>query len=550
MDATHATSALPSPQLVACSGCGAPYASAPGDQTRCSSCLRQEEEQRSPPQASSVAGYQLLHQLGAGRFSTTWVAQGSNDGGVVLKLLRARADDPDLAQRFLDEAKRLSAKDTLEHPGVARLLGGGVQLGGALFLVYEGGGDATLADELRAQGRLTLARALELCAQLAEALDAVHRSDLLHLDLKPANVGLVSDAGGEGRAILLDAATAHLVMTAGWSETTPLPVSTAAYLSPEEARGAAPGRRADFYALGVLFYQLATGRLPLPGSSSEELVRAHREQRPLRLQDAGVYAHADIELTLRMLLAKDPQERFSSGAEVAVVLRALVPLSAEGAEPGGPDELDDPLPFPGPTVFGSSPMQDGAGTGLHPPEIERALARALLGEVPPEGRTRADRWWPPRLPGWGAWTKGPRLYLAGAGALAFVALVALAVGPVSRRLRGPAEQATQEDSGQTRPAGMDRGAQSSGAARALLRRVQRQSKRHQFAEAVRSAEQLLARADASRADRARGARLGAAAHEARGDRKAALEWYRKALALTDDARERRRTRAQIQRLSR
>jgi tetratricopeptide (TPR) repeat protein len=121
---------------------------------------------------------------------------------------------------------------------------------------------------------------------------------------------------------------------------------------------------------------------------------------------------------------------------------------------------------------------------------------------------------------------------------------------VSRRLRGPAEQATQEDSGQTRPAGMDRGAQSSGAARALLRRVQRQSKRHQFAEAVRSAEQLLARADASRADRARGARLGAAAHEARGDRKAALEWYRKALALTDDARERRRTRAQIQRLSR
>jgi serine/threonine-protein kinase len=548
MDATHAASAGPSPQLVACSGCGAPFASAPGDQTRCASCLRQEEEgQRSPMQASSVAGYQLLHQLGAGRFSITWVAQGSSDGGVVLKLLRARADDPDVAQRFLDEAKRVSTKDALDHPGVARLLGGGVQLGGALFIVYEGGGDSTLADELRAQGRLPLPRALELCAQIAEALDAVHRADLLHLDLKPANVGLVADAEGQGRAILLDAATAHLVSTAGWKEMAPLPVSTAAYLSPEEARGAAPGRRADFYALGVLFYQLATGRLPLPGSSSEELVRAHREQRPLRLQDAGVKAHADVELTLRMLLAKDPQERFSSGAEVAVVLRALVPLSAEGEEAGGPDELDDPLPFPGPTAFGSDPTQEGAGTGLHPPEIERALARALLGEVAPETRTREGRRWPPRLPGWGTWAKGPRLYLAGAGALALIALVAV---PASRRLRGPAEQATQDGPGQSSASGLDRAAQSSGAARALLRRLRRQLARRQFAGAVQSAEQLLARADASRADRARGARLGAAAHEARGDRTAALEWYRKALALTDDARERRRTRAQIQRLAR
>ena len=534
MDATHAASAAPSPQLVACSGCGAPFASAPGDQTRCDSCLRQEEEgQRSPMQASSVAGYQLLHQLGAGRFSITWVAQGSSDGGVVLKLLRARTNDPDVAQRFLDEAKRVSAKDALDHPGVARLLGGGVQIGGALFLVYEGGGDTTLADELRAQGRLPLPRALELCAQIAEALDAVHAADLLHLDLKPANVGLVNEAEGEGRAILLDAATAHLASTGGWKETGPLPVSTAAYLSPEEARGATPGRRADFYALGVLFYQLATGRLPLPGSSSEELVRAHREQRPLRLQDAEVKAHADVELTLRMLLAKDPQERFSSGAEVAVVLRALVPLSAEEAGAGEPDELDDPLPFPGPTALGSNPAQEGAETGLHPPEIERALARALLGEVAPEGRARGGRSWPPRL------------YLAGAGALALIALAL----PARRWLRGPAEPATQEAPGQSRAVGMDRGAQSSGAARALLRRVQRQIKGHQFPQAVHSAEQLLARADASRADRAQGARLGAAAHEARGDRKAALEWYRKALALTDDARERRRTRTKIQRLS-
>src|ERR1700738_3948041 len=146
----------------------------------------------------------------------------------------------------------------------------------------------------------------------------------------------------------------------------PLPVPTPAYLSPEEARAATPGRRADFYALGVLFYQLATGRLPLPGSSSEELVRAHREHLPLRLQDAEVKAHADVELTLRMLLAKDPQERFSSGAEVAVVLRALVPLSAEEAGAGEPDELDDPLPFPGPTALGSNPAAGGGGAGLSP----------------------------------------------------------------------------------------------------------------------------------------------------------------------------------------
>src|SRR5690348_5215213 len=102
----------------------------------------------------------------------------------------------------------------MEHPSVAPLLTGGVQLASALFLVYRSSGETTLADELRSRGRIVASRALELGAQLAEAFGALHSAGVLHLDLKPANVALTRDGHGEEHAVLLDAATAHLLARA------------------------------------------------------------------------------------------------------------------------------------------------------------------------------------------------------------------------------------------------------------------------------------------------------------------------------------------------
>src|SRR5262249_17589618 len=146
-------------------------------------------EPASPMDDAEVAGYRLVMELGAGRFAHTWLAEDAEGHPAVLKLLRRYAPDPNSVQRFLAEAQRLSSVPELDHPNVARPVSAGVHLVSAFFIVYQSGGEFTLADELRQRGRVIPTRALELCAQAAEGLGCAHRAGVLHLDLKPANIG-------------------------------------------------------------------------------------------------------------------------------------------------------------------------------------------------------------------------------------------------------------------------------------------------------------------------------------------------------------------------
>src|SRR5919201_164947 len=204
------------PAPAKCEHCGAPFTPALAAQSLCAGCQRVvPPEPRGRLRESDVAGCKLIHQLGSGRFATSWLAETAEGTPVVVKLLHAYAPDAPMVQRFLAEVQRVAQLPELEHPSIAQLMTGGVQLGTALFVVYRSGGDATLADELRSRGRIVASRALELGAQLAEGLGARHHAGVLHLDLKPANVALVREPDRAERAVLLDAATAHLLSCAG-----------------------------------------------------------------------------------------------------------------------------------------------------------------------------------------------------------------------------------------------------------------------------------------------------------------------------------------------
>ena len=250
-------------------------------QTRCDRCQGLlPPEPRSVLEEAEVAGFRLVRELGAGRFSHSWLAEDAASRPVVLKLLRRYAADAGAVERFVAEADRLVAAPELDHPNVARPLAAGVHLVQALFLVYDSGGEATLADELRQRGRVTPARALELCAQVCEGLAAAHRAGLLHGDLKPANVGLTRLADGSEQAVVLDVATSHLLAGIGLRDEGPLPLASAAYMSPEEAAGRRKDARSDLYSAGVLLFQLISGRLPvtgaLPGSSCRRIANSGR----------------------------------------------------------------------------------------------------------------------------------------------------------------------------------------------------------------------------------------------------------------------------------
>ena len=624
---------------VNCTSCGAPFTPAVQGQSLCDRCQGLvPAEQSTAMRETEVAGYQLVHELGAGRYSTSWLAEDPAGTAVVVKLLRSYAPDSESAQRFIAEAQRLAASRDLDHPNVARLLTGGVHLVSAFFLVYESGGELTLADELRSRGRLSTARSLELCAQLAEGLAAIHRVSVLHLDLKPANVALSRQPDGAEQAVLLDVATAHLLAKSGLLPPVPLPLASAAYLSPEQAAGAEPstglvargaegdvahaaargraqsagaspapstgtvGPAADLYSLGVLLFQLISGRLPVMGATSDDLLHAHRAHAPLRLRDAGRKVNDELEALLARLLSKDPAQRYSSGEEVAVVMRAMIPIADTAPMEDG-DAVDDPVPV----VLAPRPEPEIAQAP--PPArvpVDHALERAMLGEVPPqpEAAPPGIPAWMPRV--WPAWTKGAAVAGAAIVALGAAALLwprqrphqadrnRAGVSDGSRAQRGSAAERgaarhagqgeggapSREDGTASRASGASgaranaaEAARAEGAPEAqspdapasprddpqapprpspwakAFDRAQKQLWTGQAAGAEATLSTILEQPRASRRDRARAMKMMGDAEVKKGQKAAAIDWYRRSLKLTDSAADRERVARLIQQLA-
>jgi serine/threonine-protein kinase len=581
--------------MTPCPSCGAPFTPSLPDQTVCDACagLHQPEES-SPLQQTRVGGYTLVHELGAGRFSTSWLAEQQDGGGVVLKLLRAYAPDEGTVQRFLEEAKRLAQGGPHDHSGVARVLEAGVQIGGALFLVYESGGELTMADELRGRGRMHPVRAIALCAQLCDGLAALHGAGLLHHGLKPANVGLAKEEDGTESAVILDAFTAHLLSRAGLRETGLLPISTAAFLSPEEAHGHEAGPAADLYAVGVLLFQLISGRLPVMGSTSEELIEAHKTQRVLRLRDVGRKVHPDLESVLARLLAKDPLARFPDAASAAKALRAAQTEPVEGAAAVEDEEFEDPVPIlssQGTEGVGTVEEEPGGEPEVAAPKaatLDPDLEQALLGNVPHAEESAAPQRAAAPAPGRASalppWLTPLRAGAAAAilCAVAFSAIFAL--GGESRRARKRASAAAAAAAERPKPpppapasapppeptpvaaadpapapqAPVKKAAKPAPAKKVALTpppppsrfvEPQRLLGKGDAAGAVQALDKLLA-GSLTAPERAQGTRLMAEAQAKAGNKQGAVSWYRKYLQLAGDAEERARVVKKIAELNR
>ena len=564
--------------MTACAHCGAPFTPLVSGQTVCDKCQGlAHPEPASPLQQTEIAGFTLLHELGAGRFAHSWLAEDAQGQAVVLKLLRRYADHPAAVQLFLEEAQRLAGARELDHPNLARPIAAGVHLVQAFFLVYQSGGEQTLADELRQRGRVLPGRALEFCAQLCEGLSVAHAAGVFHLDLKPANVGISKAKGGSEQAVVLDLVTAHLLAKAGLAEPGPLPLSSAAYLSPEQAKGLPADGRSDLYAVGVLLFQLISGRLPLMGSTADELSKAHRDQPALRLRDVGRKVHGDLETLLARLLAKDPAQRPHSGDEAAVMMRSIIPVADTAPMEDAFEEAEDPVPV----VEAPRPDPEIAPAPPHmlPPAVDPALVRAMMGEVaapPPEKA--------PGIPGWAEFVP-PRWWPLAAGSLAIALVTSAAMllarhpasSPAAARTQvalsapsvGPAPQIAE--SSPTAAAAPYRPVVSAAVAEALQREPaqdpttlgQREPAvpparkavpsvhAKQFANAQKAlwtgqatgSESILRellRKSLSRRDRARASKMMGDAEMKKGNKTAAAGWYRRSLRLSDDPDERAR----------
>lgn len=266
-----------------------------------------------------IPGFRMLRTLGRGGMAQVYLAlQESMDREVAIKvMLSALHVDDSFSERFLREA-RISAK--LSHPNIVSVYDVGVANGmHYLAMEYLPGGD--LKDRIR-KG-LAIKDSLRIMREIAGALDFAHKKGFVHRDIKPENI-LFSQTGA---AVLSDFGIARASDGGTHLTATGSIVGTPHYMSPEQAQGKPVDGRSDLYSLGIVFYQMLTGKVPFEGDSALSIGIKHiRDPIPELPKRATPY-----QPFLARMLAKNPDERWQTGADV---VRALEIMELEGEEQG------------------------------------------------------------------------------------------------------------------------------------------------------------------------------------------------------------------------
>ncbi|MDL2717174.1 MAG: protein kinase [Acidobacteriota bacterium] len=284
---------------------------------------------------TKLGPYEILALIGAGGMGEVYRAKDTRLGrDVAVKVLPAKfAEDGEMRERFENEAQAIAR---LSHPNICSIFDVGSHEGTA-YLVMELLEGESLAERL-AKGALPAAQVLRIGRDICAALAAAHRKGIVHRDLKPANVFL-SNAGTK----LLDFGLARLrerfeagalsqVATRGASPLTGAGtvLGTIPYMAPEQLEGRSTDARTDLFALGTVLFEMATGKRPFAGDSSTAVITAILTSEPPAVSSARALSPLALDRVVKTCLAKEPDERWQSAADLG---RELAWIEAEGSRP-------------------------------------------------------------------------------------------------------------------------------------------------------------------------------------------------------------------------
>jgi serine/threonine-protein kinase len=279
--------------------------------------------------------YRLESRLGSGGMSTVHLAFDERlERLVAVKLLAEHlADDPAFVSRFQREAL---AAARLIHENIVQVFDSGLdQNTDQHFIVMEYIEGQSCAEILRARGWLPVEEALPIIVACCAGLDYAHRKGVVHRDVKPGNILHANDHRVKLADFGIAKATEQSSITQAGSV-----LGTAAYLAPEQGRGEEAGPQADIYALGVVTYQLLSGRLPFEGKSLTELALKQQSERPVPLDRVVGGIKPELALAVDVALRLDPTLRYPTAVDMG---RALED-GARGVRPGSGAAIVPPLP--------------------------------------------------------------------------------------------------------------------------------------------------------------------------------------------------------------
>jgi serine/threonine protein kinase len=309
--------------------------------------------------------YVIERELGRGGMAFVFLGRERRyERPVAIKVLDPSIATAVGAERFLREIQ-ITAQ--LQHTNIVPLLDSG-QANGLLYSVMTYVEGETLRDRLIERGRLQVGEAVTFALEVAEALDYAHRRGVIHRDIKPENI-LISN----GHAVVTDFGVARAIGLAGGATLTGagLPIGTAAYMSPEQATAVSPvDGRSDLYSLGCVLYEMLAGRMAFTGPNLKSILTQQVTTDPPLMHISGPGVPPSVVAVVRRALAKKPEERYQTAAEMAEALNASLPELPR--VPTGPQRA---LPAE-PAREGGGPWAN-AGRWLIPAAVVAVIALAL-----------------------------------------------------------------------------------------------------------------------------------------------------------------------------
>jgi serine/threonine protein kinase len=271
----------------------------------------------------TIGSYFIVDVLGRGGMATVYKArQTSPDRFVALKILSpVLAHDPDFVTRFRHEANIAASVD---HPNVVPIYAVG-ETNDYFFIAMRLVPGQTLTETIRHDGRLSLERACRILRQIADALDDAHRRGVIHRDLKPGNVLIEAD----DRVTLTDFGIARARDETLVGQTQGI-IGTPHYMAPEQALGKTIDYRADLYALGVVAYEMLTGRVPFEAATPVAVLHRQIYDATPSIREVRTDLPVALDTAIGRMLAKSPGDRFPSASAFVTALADVIPATTPG----------------------------------------------------------------------------------------------------------------------------------------------------------------------------------------------------------------------------